>query len=265
PLFEGVFPDDAVLKWDDREWNLGGEMIPRDPGSFYHLSKVHDTYNTFKACRFWGLRSYDIMQGVIYGVHTPQVAVDPRLRTRLDIDEWFGTVINRFVAQAVIGFPLTMYGSGEQVRGFIGLEDGMQCVTRLMAHPPTPGQYDVVNQMSGFYSIRQLAETTARIASKEFSIPVTIQRVENPRVEYDVHPYEPIYNKLSDQFGFEPKVQLEDEIYRMLELLTQPEIKQRIEEKKHLILPRTWWSGEKKIVSSLEIMEEIKYEAGVKI
>ncbi|MCP3683591.1 MAG: hypothetical protein GY861_12965, partial [bacterium] len=75
-------------------------------------------------------------------------------------------------------------------------------------------------------------------------------------------PYEPIYNKLPDQFGFEPKVQLEDEIYRMLELLTQPEIKQRIEEKKHLILPRTWWSGEKKIVESLEVMEETKYEAG---
>ena len=125
-----------------------------------------------------------------------------------------------------------------------------------------PGKYDVVNQMSGFYSIRQLAEAVAKIASKEFNIPVTIQRVENPRVEYDIHPYEPIYNKLPDQFGFEPKVQLEDEIYRMLKLLTQPEIKQRIEEKKHLILPRTWWSGEKKLVESLEIIEEIKYEVG---
>ncbi|NQT71174.1 MAG: NAD-dependent epimerase/dehydratase family protein [Chloroflexi bacterium] len=261
PLFEGMFPDEAILRWNDREWNLGGEITPRDPGSFYHLSKVHDTFNTAKACRFWGLRSYDIMQGVIYGVNTPQVAADPRLRTRLDIDEWFGTVINRFVAQAVVGFPLTIYGSGEQIRGFIGLEDGMQCVTRLIAHPPAPAQYDVVNQMSGFNSIKQLADTVARIASKEFHIPVTIQRVENPRVEYDVHPYEPIYNKLPEQFGFEPRVQLDDEIYRMLELLTQPDIKQRIEEKKHLILPRTWWSGEKKLVESLEIIEEIKYEA----
>jgi len=261
PLFEGMFPDEAILRWDNREWNLGGEITPRDPGSFYHLSKVHDTYNTVKACRFWGLRSYDIMQGVIYGVNTPQVAADPRLRTRLDIDEWFGTVINRFVAQAVVGFPLTMYGSGEQIRGFIGLEDGMQCVTRLIAHPPAPAQYDVVNQMSGFNSIKQLADTVARIASKEFHIPVTIQRVENPRVEYDVHPYEPVYNKLPDQFGFEPRVQLDDEIYRMLELLTQGEIKQRIEEKKHLILPRTWWSGEKKLVERLEVIEEIKYDA----
>ena len=262
PLFEGMFPDDAVIKWGGREWNMGGEITPRDPGSFYHLSKVHDTFNIYKSCRFWGLRSYDIMQGVIYGVHTPQVAADPRLRTRLDIDEWFGTVINRFVAQAIIGFPLTMYGAGEQIRGFIGLEDGMQCVTRLLSHPPQPGQYDVVNQMSGFYSVRRLAESVAGIASKEFNIPVTIQRVENPRVEYDIHPYEPVYNKLSDQFGFEPQVTLEDEIYRMFELLIQPEIKQRIEEKRHLILPRTWWSGEKRKVETLEVIEEMKYESG---
>lgn len=261
PIFEGMFPSDAVLRWRGREWSLAGELTPRDPGSFYHLSKVHDTYNIYKACRFWGLRSYDIMQGVIYGVHTPQVAADPRLRTRLDMDECFGTVINRFAAQAVVGFPLTMYGSGEQIRGFIGLEDAMQCMSRLIAHPPKRGEYAVVNQMSGYYSIRQLAEAVARIASKEFGITVTIQRVENPRVEYDIHPYEPVFDRLRDEFGFEPKVTLEEEVRRMLELLTQPHIKQRIEEKKHLILPRTWWSGKKKIVESLEVIEEITYRA----
>ena len=258
PLFEGMFPADAILKWGDREWTLGGELTPRDPGSFYHISKVQDTINIHKACKFWGLRSYDVMQGVIYGVHTPQVAADPRLRTRLDIDEWFGTIINRFVAQAVIGFPLTIYGAGEQTRGFIALEDAMQCMTRLITHPPKPGQYDVVNQMSGFYSVRHLAETVAKVATKEFGIPVTIQRVENPRVEADIHPYDPIYNKLPNQFGFEPKVTLEDEIYRMLELLTQPQIKRRIEEKKHLILPQTWWSGLKRQVKSLQVVEEIR-------
>jgi UDP-sulfoquinovose synthase len=237
PLFEGVFPADAVLNWEGKEWSLGGELTPRDPGS---------------------------MQGVIYGVHTPQVVTDPRLRTRLDIDEWFGTVVNRFVAQAVIGFPLTIYGAGEQIRGFIGLEDAMQCMTRLIAHPPEPGQYDVVNQMSGFYSVRHLAETVAKVASQEFNLPVTIQRVENPRVESDIHPFEPIYNKLPDRFGFKPEVTLEDEIYRVLELLTKPHVKERIEEKKHLILPKTWWSGIKKPVETLEIIEEIKYEPSVK-
>jgi len=265
PLFEGMFPADAVLNWEGKEWSLGGELTPRDPVSFYHVSKVQDTYNVYEACKYWWLRSYDVMQGVIYGVHTPQVAADPRLRTRLDIDEWFGTVMNRFVAQAVIGFPLTLYGAGEQIRGFIGLEDAMQCMIRLIVHPPEPGQYDVVNQMSGFYSVRYLAETVARIASREFNLPVTIQRVENPRVESDIHPFEPIYNKLPDRFGFKPGVTLEDEIYRMLELLIQPQVKERIEEKKHLILPRTWWSGIKKQVETLEIIEEIKYEPGVKV
>jgi len=262
PLFEGIFPADAVLRWGDREWSLGGEITPRDPGSFYHVSKVQDSVNIHKACKYWWLRSYDVMQGVIYGGHTTQLASDSRLRTRLDIDEWFGTVINRFVAQAVIGFPLTMYGAGEQIRGFIALEDAMQCMTRLIVHPPEPGQYDVVNQMSGFYSIRHLADTVASVASKEFSIPVVIQRVENPRVEADIHPYEPIYDKLPEQLGFQPQVELEQEVYRMLELLTQPHIKQRIEEKKHLILPRTWWSGEKKQVETLEVVEQIKYEPG---
>jgi len=260
PLFEGMFPADAVLQWDNREWSMGGELTPRDPVSFYHVSKVQDTFNIYEACKYWWLRSYDVMQGVIYGVHTDQVAADPRLRTRLDMDEWFGTVINRFVSQAVAGFPLTLYGSGEQIRGFIALEDAMQCMTRLITQPPEPGQYDVVNQMSGFYSVRQLAETVARIASTEFSLPVLIQRVENPRVESDIHPYEPIFSKLPDRFGFQPRVPLEDEVYRMLELLTQPHIRQRINEKRHLILPRTWWSGLKKQVETLEIIEEIKYE-----
>jgi UDP-sulfoquinovose synthase len=196
------------------------------------------------------------MQGVIYGVHTPQVSADPRLRTRYDIDECFGTVINRYVAQAVIGYPLTLYGAGEQVRGFIALEDAMQCITRLIAKPPEPGQYDVVNQMSGYCSMRNLAETVKKVGEKEFGLKVKVQRVENPRVEADRHPFEPIYSKLPDNLGFVQNDTLEREIYRMFELLTKPEIKARIEEKKHLILPKTWWSGEKKEVERLELIED---------
>ncbi|GAH44385.1 unnamed protein product, partial [marine sediment metagenome] len=251
----GMFPADAVLKWDNREWSLGGELTPRDPVSFYHISKVQDTYNIVEACKYWWLRSYDVMQGVIYGVHTEQVSADPRLRTRLDIDEWFGTIINRFVAQAIIGIPLTLYGAGEQTRGFIALEDAMQCITRLIASPPEPGQYAVVNQMSGFYSIRELAKTVAKIAKEEFKLPVKIQRVENPRVESERHPFEPIYENLPKKFGFKPLVSLEKEISRMFKRLTQPEIKRRIEEKKHHIIPKTWWSGEKRKVETIEILE----------
>ena len=251
PIFEGIFPAGATLSWKDREWAMEDEMTPRYPGSFYHVSKVQDTHNVIAACKWWGLRSYDIMQGVIYGVNTEQVAVDPRLRTRLDIDEWFGTVVNRYVAQAVIGIPLTVYGVGGQTRGFIALEDAMQCMTRLICSPPKQGQYEAINQMSGYYSVMQLAETVMRVGQKEFGLSVEIQRVENPRVEASQHPFEPIYERLPDEFGFRPQVSPEKEIYRMFELLTQPEIKSRIEQKKHLVLPRTWWSGAKRVVKTL--------------
>ncbi len=258
PLFEGMFPADAVLRWNNREFSLAGELTPRDPVSFYHCSKVQDTFNVYEACKYWWLRSYDIMQGVIYGVHTDQLAADERLRTRFDIDECFGTVINRYVAQAVIGYPLTIYGAGEQIRGFIALEDAMQCMARLLVKPPEPGQYGVVNQMSGYCSMRRLAETVQKIGKKEFGLDVKIQRVENPRVEADRHPFEPIFKKLPEEFGFVQKDSLEHEIHRMFELLTQPQAKERIEEKEHLILPKTWWSGVKKEVERLELVKDQK-------
>ncbi|MFC1577355.1 NAD-dependent epimerase/dehydratase family protein [Candidatus Omnitrophota bacterium] len=260
PLFEGLFPADAVLNWKGKEWSLGGELTPRDPPSFYHVSKVQDTFNVYESCKYWWLRSYDVMQGVIYGTYTEQVAAEPRLATRLDIDEWFGTVINRFVAQAVIGIPLTLYGRGEQIRGFIDLEDAMQCISRLVFTPPEPGQYGVVNQMSGYYRLRDLAEIVKKIGSEEFGLDVKIQRIEDPRVEADVHPFEPIYENLPDKFGFKQKVSPEKEIRRMFELLTRPHIKQRIIEKRHLIIPKTWWTGMKKEAERIEMVEEAKGE-----
>ncbi|MGV9205638.1 MAG: NAD-dependent epimerase/dehydratase family protein, partial [Promethearchaeia archaeon] len=140
PLFEGLFPADVTIEWKGRKWSLGGETTPRDPASFYHVSKVQDTFNILEACKYWWLRSYDVMQGVIYGLYTEELSMDKRLRTRFDIDEWFGTVINRFVAQASVGIPLTIYGKGEQIRGFIALRDAMQCMVRLIVSPPEPGQ-----------------------------------------------------------------------------------------------------------------------------
>ncbi len=254
PLFEGIFPSDAVMYWDGREWSLGGEITPRDPVSFYHVSKVQDTFNVYEACKYWWLRSYDIMQGVIYGVHTEEVASHPDLRTRLDIDEWFGTVVNRFVAQAIQGMPLTVYGGGEQIRGFIALEDAMECMCRLIVSPPEPGQYDVVNQVSGLHKVSVLAETTAQVA-ESYGLDVKIQRLENPRVEADRHPFEVVSTKLPHAFGFTPQVSLEKEITRMFELLTKTEIKKRIEEKVHLIMPKTRWDGFKKESDVLEIYE----------
>ena len=254
PLFEGMFPADAVLRWRGREWSLGGELTPRDPVSFYHVSKVQDTFNIYEACKYWWLRSYDVMQGVIYGVHTDEVAADPRLRTRLDVDEWFGTVVNRFVCQAILGMPLTVYGEGEQIRGFIALEDAMECMVRLISSPPEPGQYAVVNQVSGLYKVIDLAETVAEVA-EEFGYPTTIQKLENPRVEADLHPYEVVSENLPLLFGFRPKVTLRLEITRMFELLTQPHIVKRIKKVAHAVMPTTWWSGEKRKPAVLDIFK----------
>jgi UDP-sulfoquinovose synthase len=183
------------------------------------------------------------------------LAADPRLRTRLDIDECFGTVINRFVAQAVTGIPLTLYGLGKQIRGFISLRDAMECMTRLICHPPEPGQYTVVNQVSGIYSTRQLAYEVAKTGREDFGLPVEIQRVENPRVEADEHPFEVLYERLPKQFGFEAKVSVADEIRRMFELFLTDEVKSRIEERRQVIMPRTWWSGVKKEVERLELLD----------
>ncbi len=256
PLFEGVFPADAVLSWDGREWSMGGELTPRDPVSFYHVSKVQDTFNVYEACKYWWLRSYDVMQGVIYGVHTDEVAADPRLRTRLDIDEWFGTVMNRFVAQAILGVPLTIYGEGEQIRGFIALEDAMDCMVRLIASPPEPGQYDVVNQVSGLYKVRYIAETVARLGAERYGIRTAIQRVENPRVEADKHPMEAVSRKLPHELGFTPQVDPPRAIDRMFELLTQDHVKERIRAQAHVVLPETRWSGRKGAMDVLEVFED---------
>jgi len=259
PLFKGLFPADAMIKWDEREWSLGGETTPRDPVSFYHASKVQDTFNVLEACKYWWLRSFDVMQGVIYGVYTEELVVDKRLRTRYDIDEWFGTVINRFVAQAVAGIPLTIYGQGEQIRGFIALNDAMQCMIRLIVSPPEPGQYDVVNQVSGLYKINDLAEAVAKVGNNKFNLNVSIQRIENPRVEADNHPLEVVSRKLPRFFGFTPQIKLKEEIERMIEVLLEEEIKNRIDLKKHTILPVTTWQGEKRKMQELE-----KYEPGTK-
>jgi len=252
PLFEGCFAEDSFLEWKGQRWSLEGELIPRNPGSLYHASKIHDTYNIYKACHWWKLRSIDVMQGVIYGVHTPQVASDSRLRTRLDIDEWFGTVINRFIAQAVIGIPLTVYGAGGQTRGYLTLEDAMQCMTRLILHPPVAGEYEVVNQFTETYSIRELAAIVVKVGHDEYGLDVRIQRVENPRIEAEQHPYEAISEKLPLKYGFKPAIGIEEEVARTFELLMQPEIKSKIEQRRHLILPRTHWSGEKRVVKPLE-------------
>ena len=118
-------------------------LFPKRPGSFYHLSKVHDSHNMEFTCRAWGLRATDLNQGVVYGQTTPQTALDPRLATRFDYDSVFGTVLNRFVIQAVLGEPLTVYGTGNQIRGLIDIRDTVECIRLAVENPAERGEFRV--------------------------------------------------------------------------------------------------------------------------
>ncbi len=132
--------------------------FPKLPGSLYHLSKVHDSHNIHFACRIWGLRATDLNQGVVYGIETDESAGDERLVTRFDYDEYFGTVLNRFCVQAVIGHPLTVYGEGGQTRGFLNIRDTLQCVELAVANPADLGEFRVFNQFTEQFSVAELAE-----------------------------------------------------------------------------------------------------------
>ena len=256
PLFEGLFPGDAVLQYGEEEWSLGGELVPRDPVSFYHVSKVQGTFTVYEACKYWWLRSVDVMQGVVYGLHTPELVADARLHTRFDIDEWWGTVVNRFVAQSAVGMPMTIFGSGNQMRGYIAIGDAMQCMVRLISNPPEPGQYDVVNQVTDVFSVRQIAETVGRIGREEFGLNPVMERIENPRVEAEEHPYHVMHGKLEEAYGFRSEAKFEAEVRCMFQRLLEPENQTRIERLREVLFLRTLWSGAQK---KLEVLETIEF------
>ena len=176
--------------------------FPKMPGSLYHLSKVHDSHNIHFACRIWGLRSTDLNQGVVYGISTEETDRDERFCTRFDYDQTFGTVLNRFCVQAVIGHPLTVYGAGGQTRGFLNIRDTLQCVELAVENPAEQGEYRVFNQFTEQFSVSELAELVKQ-AGEHLGYEVTIDQVENPRVEAEQHYYNAAHTKLLD-LGLEP-------------------------------------------------------------
>jgi UDP-sulfoquinovose synthase len=212
--------------------------FPRQPGSMYHLSKVHDSANVMFACRVWKLRSTDIMQGVVYGTRTQEM-VDDSLMTRFDFDESFGTVINRYCAEAVIGLPLTPYGQGKQKRGFIDLVDSIQCLTIAIENPAAKGEYRVFNQLDEVYGITELAQKVVK-AAKNLEIDVRIRNVQNPRMEKEEHYYKVDHEHLR-KLGFNPTRTIEETLRIMLKDLSK--YKDRILEKSEAILPKTTWHG----------------------
>jgi UDP-sulfoquinovose synthase len=208
---------------------------PKLPGSIYHLSKVHDSHNIHFACRIWGLRATDLNQGVVYGIETDETALDERLATRFDYDEVFGTALNRFCVQAVIGHPLTVYGKGGQTRGFLNIRDTLQCVELAVAHPASQGDFRVFNQFTEQFTVSELAELV-RGAGGELGYSVEVQSFPNPRIEAEEHYYNATNTKLRD-LGLEPHHLGAELVQSMLKTIER--YRDRVIER--AIAPRTRW------------------------
>ena len=175
---------------------------PKQPGSFYHLSKVHDSHNIHFACKVWGLRATDLNQGVVYGVLTDQTAIDDVLINRLDYDGVFGTALNRFCIQAAIGYPLTVYGKGGQRRSFLDIRDTVRCIEIAITNPAGRGEFRVFNQFTEQFNVLELAQMVMRVGC-ENGLKVQIRHLANPRVENEEHYYNAKNTRLRD-LGLEP-------------------------------------------------------------
>ena len=223
--------------------------FPRQAGSWYHQTKVHDTNNIMMACKLWGLRSTDIMQGVVYGTRIDEMGDDEGLLTRFDFDQCFGTAINRFCAMAVIEVPITPFGKGHQKRGFLPLRDSMQCMTIALENPPKKGEYRVFNQFEEVYDITELAQKVKKVADNEFGLEVALRNVENPRMEMEEHYYNPDHQHLLD-LGYKPTHDMEAELKIMLkDLITY---KSRVLARAHAIVPDVRWDGRRQKVEYIK-------------
>ena len=172
-------------------------LFPRQAGSLYHTSKIMDTDLLWFGTRMWDLKVTDLMQGPVYGVRTPDSQIDDRLRTIFNYDEIFGTIVNRFVVQAVIGYPLTVYGKGGQTRGYLNINDTLQCVHMSEKTPANKGELRIFNQIMETFSANQLAEITKRVGDG-LGYEVKIDHIDNPRKEAEEHYYNPTYQGLVD-------------------------------------------------------------------
>ena len=184
-------------------------LFPRQTGSLYHTTKIQDTDMLWLYVRTWGLRVTDLMQGPVYGLSSEETDMDSRLMPNFHYDEIFGTVLNRFVVQAVAGYPLTVYGKGNQTRGFLNLKDTMQCVYLSATQPAERGQLRIFNQLTELFSVNQLANKVKQIGDK-LGYNVKVEQIENPRVEKEEHYYNIAYSGLLD-LGLKPHY-LTDEI-----------------------------------------------------
>jgi UDP-sulfoquinovose synthase len=190
-------------------------LFPRQAGSLYHTTKIMDTDLLWFYVRVWGLRVTDLMQGPVYGLQTEETGADDTLYPFLNYDEIFGTVLNRFIVQAVHGFPLTVYGKGGQTRGYLNIIDTLNCIQLSIDHPPAKGQLRVFNQFTETFSVNELAERVAR-AGKGIGLDVTVKSITNPRKEAEEHYYNPAHTGLLS-LGLNPHPLTEAVLVGMME------------------------------------------------
>jgi UDP-sulfoquinovose synthase len=208
---------------------------PMQPGSFYHLSKVHDSHNIRFACRIWGLRATDLNQGVVYGVLTDETSRDELLINRFDYDEVFGTVLNRFCIQAAIGHPLTVYGKGGQTRGFLDIRDTVRCIELAATNPAARGEFRVFNQFTEQFNLNDLATMVQKVGTAE-GMSIEVCHVDNPRVEKEDHYYNAKHTALLD-LGLVPHLLNESLLDSLLHFAIR--YKGRVD-KAHMMPTVTW-------------------------
>jgi UDP-sulfoquinovose synthase len=208
---------------------------PKQPGSFYHLSKVHDSHNIMFACKIWKLRATDLNQGVVYGTMTDEVALSEALINRFDYDEVFGTVLNRFCVQAAIGHPLTVYGKGGQTRGFLDIRDTVRCIEIACLNPAAQGECRVFNQFTEQFSVLDLAHMV-KTAGKKLGLKVEVDHIPDPRVEAEEHYYNAKHSKLIE-LGLQPHL-LSDSL---LDSLMNVAMRYRDRVDLGVMLPRVNW------------------------
>jgi len=211
--------------------------FPKQPGSFYHLSKVHDSHNIAFACRIWKLAATDLNQGVVYGIETDESKVDSRFETSFHYDGVFGTALNRFCVQAVAGIPLTVYGKGGQKRGFLNIRDTLRCVELALTNAAKPGEFRVFNQYTEVFSIGELAEMTAEQARK-LGLTVKVEHLPNPRVEMEEHHYHVVNDNLLG-LGLKPRKLSDELIDSMLKKISAARDRIKME----TILPHVKWNS----------------------
>ena len=211
------------------------EMIyPRRPGSIYHTSKTSSTYLIDFLARSWKLKCTDVQQSVVFGSYTDEID-QTKVYSRLDTDEAGGTVVNRFIVQALLDIPLTIYGEGSHQRGFISLNDSIQAMMLAVENEAEPGKVQVWNQLSEWYSMTDIANMVINSAGK----PVEVTHIPTPRNEYTGEHYYHYVTKKLKALGYVPTRTIEQEIrYTMGVLSTEIT---RLQPLKDVVIPKIKW------------------------